>query len=74
VGRECGDWVGRIVADFYQDEEDGDWIAPLVPNPKCEEGAGCGPWTQPKIKNPDYKVRLGPDHRLEAGSLSDLAS
>jgi calnexin len=27
-----------------------------VPNPKCEDVAGCGPWTQPKIRNPDYKV------------------
>lgn len=39
----------------WQDEEDGDWIAPQVPNPRCEEAAGCGPWTQPKIRNPDYK-------------------
>lgn len=38
----------------WDDEEDGDWIAPMIPNPKCEE-AGCGPWTQPKIRNPDYK-------------------
>ncbi|ORY34998.1 Calreticulin family-domain-containing protein [Naematelia encephala] len=41
--------------DEWDDEEDGDWIAPLVPNPKCEEAAGCGPWSLPKIKNPDYK-------------------
>ncbi|OCF37028.1 calnexin [Kwoniella heveanensis BCC8398] len=39
----------------WDDEEDGDWIPPMVPNPKCEEAAGCGPWTQPKIKNPAYK-------------------
>lgn len=43
---------------MQQDEEDGDWIAPLVPNPKCEDVAGCGPWTQPKIRNPEYKVSL----------------
>ncbi|KAK8849441.1 hypothetical protein IAR55_004773 [Kwoniella newhampshirensis] len=41
--------------DEWDDEEDGDWIPPLVPNPKCEEAAGCGPWSQPKIKNPSYK-------------------
>jgi calnexin len=37
------------------DEEDGDWVAPTVPNPKCADVSGCGPWTQPKKKNPDYK-------------------
>ena len=39
----------------WDDEEDGDWIAPAVPNPKCEEAPGCGPWTAPKIPNPAYK-------------------
>jgi calnexin len=37
-----------------QDEEDGDWIPPMVPNPKCED-VGCGPWSAPSIRNPDYK-------------------
>lgn len=27
----------------------------MVPNPKCEEAAGCGPWTPAKIRNPAYK-------------------
>ncbi|NXD32345.1 CALX protein, partial [Spelaeornis formosus] len=40
---------------WWDDEEDGDWIPPSVPNPKCEEAAGCGPWSPPKIKNPDFK-------------------
>jgi len=39
----------------WDDEEDGDWIAPLVLNPKCKEISGCGPWTHPMKKNPDYK-------------------
>ncbi|EIW72285.1 calnexin [Tremella mesenterica] len=39
----------------WDDEEDGDWIPPMIPNPKCEEAAGCGAWSQPKIKNPAYK-------------------
>ena len=54
---------------LMQDEEDGDWIAPMVPNPRCEEAAGCGPWTQPKIRNPDYKVC----HSALSGILPDVS-
>ncbi|KAF6829085.1 calreticulin family protein [Colletotrichum musicola] len=39
----------------WDDEEDGDFVAPTVPNPKCSEVSGCGPWTKPMKKNPDYK-------------------
>lgn len=39
----------------WDDEEDGDWIPEMVPNPVCEEVSGCGPWSQPTIKNPAYK-------------------
>lgn len=39
----------------WDDEEDGDWIPDMVPNPVCEEVSGCGPWTQPTIQNPAYK-------------------
>lgn len=28
----------------WDDEEDGDWIAPSVMNPKCEDAPGCGEW------------------------------
>jgi len=28
----------------WDDEEDGDWIAPTVPNPNCDEAPGCGEW------------------------------
>ncbi|KAJ3040015.1 hypothetical protein HDV00_011570 [Rhizophlyctis rosea] len=41
--------------DDWDDEEDGDWQAPLVPNPKCTKAAGCGPWTRPTKRNPNYK-------------------
>lgn len=40
----------------WDDEEDGDWVPDMVPNPVCEEVSGCGPWEQPVIKNPAYKV------------------
>lgn len=41
-----------VLADFldaekpeeWDDEEDGDWIAPTVHNPKCDEAPGCGEW------------------------------
>lgn len=37
----------------WDDEEDGEWLAPLIKNPKCD--VGCGPWTRPKVVNPLYK-------------------
>eukprot|EP01132_Coremiostelium_polycephalum_P000508 gene508-640_t len=38
----------------WNDEEDGEWEAPMVPNPKCEAG-NCGEWKAPLIQNPLYK-------------------
>ena len=38
----------------WEDEEDGEWIAPTIPNPDCIKN-GCGPWSRPLKKNPDYK-------------------
>jgi len=34
----------------WDDEADGEWGAPLIPNPEFK-----GPWTQKKSKNPNYK-------------------
>lgn len=34
---------------------DGDWEAPLIPNPACESAPGCGPWKPSLINNPDHK-------------------
>ena len=39
----------------WDEEEDGDWIPPQVPNPKCEEASGCGNWEPPMIRNPAHK-------------------
>lgn len=39
---------------------DGEWEAPLVPNPACAHASGCGPWTQPMIPNPAYKGKWKP--------------
>jgi len=49
----------------WDTELDGDWEAPLVPNPDYEgeweapiipNPAYKGPWVQPQIDNPDYKI------------------
>jgi len=39
----------------WDDEEDGDWVASTIPNPRCDEVSGCGKWEKPMIKNPAYK-------------------
>lgn len=41
----------------WSDEDDGDYLAPEIPNPACAAPgvAGCGPWTPPTIPNPAYK-------------------
>ena len=39
----------------WDDEEDGDWIAATISNPKCADAPGCGQWKQPKKANPAYK-------------------
>ena len=46
----------------WDDEEDGDWIPPMVPNPKCEEVSGCGKWERPTKKNPAYKGKWTPEY------------
>merc|ERR1719421_1678227 len=42
------------VPEDWDEEDDGVWDAPLVPNPKCSN-SGCGEWKRPMIYNPDYK-------------------
>ncbi|PSN40860.1 Calnexin [Blattella germanica] len=41
--------------DDWDADMDGDWEAPLIPNPRCEGAAGCGPWKPPQINNPAHK-------------------
>merc|ERR1712048_438357 len=36
--------------DDWDDDEDGEWEAPLIPNPEYK-----GEWSPNQIKNPDYK-------------------
>jgi len=39
----------------WDEEEDGEWIAPTISNPKCTEAPGCGEWKRPYKRNPAYK-------------------
>jgi len=39
---------------------DGEWEAPLIPNPLCESAPGCGEWSRPLIENPGYKGKWRP--------------
>lgn len=44
-----------------RDEDmDGEWEAPQVPNPACETAPGCGAWKRPTIDNPNYKGKWKP--------------
>ncbi|KAF2071555.1 hypothetical protein CYY_007127 [Polysphondylium violaceum] len=38
----------------WNEEDDGEWEAPLIQNPKCSLG-NCGEWKAPLIENPLYK-------------------
>ena len=40
--------------DDWDEEEDGEWEAPKIRNPVCDN-PGCGKWEPPVISNPDYK-------------------
>ena len=39
---------------------DGEWEAPLVSNPACEDAPGCGPWSPPMVTNPEFKGKWYP--------------
>ncbi|XP_064272619.1 calmegin isoform X1 [Passer domesticus] len=39
----------------WDEEMDGEWEAPQIPNAKCETAPGCGEWVRPMKNNPKYK-------------------
>ncbi|CCE64511.1 hypothetical protein TPHA_0H03080 [Tetrapisispora phaffii CBS 4417] len=41
--------------EWWNEEADGEWVAPLITNPSCDTEFGCGEWTAELISNPDYK-------------------
>ena len=49
-------WSAWLLSSVCRDEEmDGEWEAPQIPNPACETAPGCGEWKRPRINNPQYK-------------------
>ena len=60
----------------WDEDEDGEWEAPLVANPKCATG-GCGPWQRPNKKNPKYKGKFvprqipNPDYKVRRRRLQE---
>ena len=59
--------------DDWDTEEDGEWEAPSIPNPKCSAAPGCGPWTRPLMPNPAFKGKWAaplvdnPEYKARAG-------
>lgn len=41
--------------DWWDDGKFGEWVAPMIENPACQEISGCGEWKPPIIENPKYK-------------------
>jgi hypothetical protein len=54
----------------WDDEEDGDWIAPSVSNPLCEEAPGCGPWSQYVFLSLHCSVKSCTSFRPQTHSLA----
>lgn len=53
--------VPRLCLLSIRDEDmDGEWEAPQIPNPACETAPGCGTWKRPMIDNPNYKGKWKP--------------
>jgi len=46
--------------DDWDEDMDGEWEAPLIPNPLCKSAPGCGTWKRPHIDNPLYKGKWFP--------------
>ena len=42
----------------WDDEEDGDWEAPRIANPKCTDAPGCGEWKRP-TKAVSWRAAVG---------------
>jgi calnexin len=55
--------------DDWDEDIQGEWEAPTIPNPKCEDAPGCGEYEPPLVKNPAYKGKWkarkipNPDYR-----------
>ena len=54
AGQACELCAEAAQPEDWDEEEDGEWEAPKIRNPKCDE-AGCGEWSPKKIPNPAFK-------------------
>lgn len=61
---ELSDWLSSVksvyILPLRDQDMDGEWEAPQIPNPTCETAPGCGTWKQPMIDNPNYKGKWKP--------------
>jgi hypothetical protein len=49
-----------VMPEDWDEEMDGEYEAPRIPNPECEKLSGCGAWESPLIDNPAYKGKWYP--------------
>ncbi|XP_017883435.1 calnexin-like isoform X2 [Ceratina calcarata] len=49
-----------VKPDDWDVDMDGEWEPPEIPNPKCADVPGCGPYKQKMKKNPRYKGKWSP--------------
>ncbi|XP_047357279.1 calnexin isoform X1 [Vespa velutina] len=49
-----------VKPDDWDIDMDGEWAPPEIPNPKCSDVPGCGPYKQKMKKNPRYKGKWLP--------------
>lgn len=65
LGCLCGnllssDGLNALYFLSRDEDMDGEWEAPQIPNPACETAPGCGTWKRPTIDNPNYKGKWKP--------------
>jgi len=51
----CQQYSVHTSLSLRDEEMDGEWEAPQVPNPACTAALGCGEWKPPMVNNPQYK-------------------
>lgn len=71
----------EVTVSCDRDEEmDGEWEAPQVPNPACETAPGCGVWKPPMINNPLYKGKWkaplidNPNYQVQSSKWCEMAT
>lgn len=60
VGEKSPAVIHLYFLSIRDEDMDGEWEAPQIPNPACEAAPGCGTWKRPMIDNPNYKGKWKP--------------